>query len=227
LIVALQLTEGIPMMKTRRLYPIVAFIVFATISLPQSSYAQPKVVATGIWAGTEYFSNYYYLDTTLLYATSGSNDQASLTLQFYDLPFDTSMSLSGFLSSNRFGVTTTEFRTFNSQQAIGQTFGSYYHQGSFIGNFDVTYQSDFANGIIDTIDTNGGYAVADATIVDDTNPFAGNYVVSFVSFESSSVPEPSSLVLAAAGLLTALVFAWARGFFGRSHKPAIGRRSPL
>jgi hypothetical protein len=212
------------MARSKRLGLIATMSVFSTILLSHSSYAQTLV--TGTWMGTEYFNTFYYLDTTLLGESSGSISQAELTLQFfvpglggteYPVPY-VEMSLTGFRGTSSIpGLPNTEFEIFNTQQATGQTSSSFYHYGSFDGFFDVTYQSNFPDGFIDT---DGGIAVASAFVVDDTNPFLGYTAISSVFF--SNLPEPSSLALATSGLLAILVFAWMRGAF----KSDPARRAP-
>jgi PEP-CTERM motif len=203
------------MARSKRLGLIAAFTLFAAILLPQSSYAQyPPFIVTGVWSGTESFTTMDYFDTTVIGQSSGSNVPAELTLQFYfpargaEIPFFLGMSLTGFQPSNPFSG-YHDFFEFNSQVANGFTYSTVYHGVTFSGNFLVTYQADFSDGFIDT---SGGSAVADATIL--TSSTSGYDSLSFVSFQSS-VPEPSSLALATSGLLALLVFAGIRGFFPR------------
>ena len=50
----------------------------------------------------------------------------------------------------------------------------------------------------------------------DIPPSPGEPPIAFdITFQATIVPEPSSLVLAASGLLVILIFAWMRGLFIR------------
>jgi PEP-CTERM motif len=208
------------MAKSKRLGLIAAMTVFSATSLPQSSYAQGPPTATGTWTGTESFTITDYYDSTVIGQSSGSNVPAELTLQFYIqspsnpmIPYTyVQMGFTGFSYFADFGLPTTQFDEFNSQGAQGFTTSSAYHYGTFNGEFSVTYQADFADGFIDTT---GGTAFATAYILDNTPPTSGYYDIITVSFQSQSVPEPSSLALAASGLLALLVFAGIRCFSTR------------
>ena len=108
-----------------------------------------------------------------------------------------------FLDSN--------FRSYGPQGASGSMDTDIYHEYYDNGNFDVSYQAILPDG---TIDTTGGYADVDMNVI-DVNIFTGATTNTFIQFQGEGVPEPSSLVLAASGILIVSIFAWMRGFTGR------------
>jgi hypothetical protein len=90
--------------------------------------------------------------------------------------------------------------------------------GDITGDFFGTYQSILPDG---GFDTTNGTATADITFINGYLQDQGEIV--FVSF--TTVPEPSSLVLAALGGLSLLGYKWASG--RRAHGRARGHEVPF
>ena len=63
--------------------------------------------------------------------------------------------------------------------------------------------------------TSDGNIVADMTFRNGQADGVGTTYIIHETFQGSTVPEPSSLVLAASAMLMILTFAWMRGFFTR------------
>ena len=117
------------------------------------------------------------------------------------------------MSIGNFGISPTfpgTNVTYGPQYASGNIYEYFYPIGIDTGNFFVTYQAILPDG---SIDTTGGFADADMTLVITNTSGAAEHV--FVEFQGVGVPEPSSLVLAATGTLMVSIFAWMRGFTGR------------
>jgi hypothetical protein len=202
--------EDASMTKTERVRLIAVLIFFSAISLSGSSYAQQTV--SGEWFGVESFTSVVYINDQIVGESSGINVPAYLAVDFYGTYYGARMIFSiGDFSGDDFGFVGYAMPlTFGPQGAEGSA-NIYGGNGSAEANFDLTYQAILSDG---SIDTSGGFAVAD---IDDVsfNSDLSTYTVSFASFESVSVPEPSSLVLAASGILMVSIFASIRGFTGR------------
>jgi hypothetical protein len=195
-----------PMTRIQRFSLIAAFTVFAAIALPQSCYAQPPVMLSYSVQGTASLSGAEYnIQEQPIQTWNYTNAPATLTLSFFgpgeltmalDVPTPATFpfSLSPLLASpaeDLISLQQFEDATFDvSGTGPGQPFG--------ISSF-------MTNG---TIFLNYSY--------DNEPPSEGSVGLAFgVSFQGSVVPEPSSLVLAASGLLVILIFAGMRGLFIR------------
>ena len=200
------------MTKTQRVRLIAVLIFFSAISLPGSSYAQQ--IDSGTWIGYEsYSSTFYNYDQMITGETSGSNIWTTFNLEFvysssYYPVAGLAMSVGSF--SIPFTFLDSNFRSYGPQGASGSMDSDIYHEYYDNGNFDVSYQAILPDG---SIDTTGGFANADMTLVLSYTSGAAEHV--FVEFQGGGVPEPSSLVLAASGILMVSIFAWMRGFTGR------------
>jgi hypothetical protein len=203
--------EDASMTKTQRVRLIAVLIFFSAISLPGSSYSQQ--IYSGTWTGVESYSTTFYGANQMITSeTSGSNIWTSFSLEFRLIP-DSSivgigMSIGSF--SIPFTLPDSQIQFSDPQDASGRMNIDIYHQYDDVGNFFVSYQAILPDG---SIDTTGGFADADMTILFANT--SGPVERAFVEFQSVSVPEPSSLVLAASGILMVSIFAWMRGFTGR------------
>ena len=207
------------MTKTQRVRLIAVLIFFSAISLPGSSYAQQTV--SGTWIGFEsYNTTFYGANQMIIGETSGSNVWTTFNLEYsssFNLQYSSSyfpivgiaMSVGSF--SIPFTVLDSNLQLYGPQEASGSMNADIYHEYYDNGNFDVSYQAILPDG---TIDTTGGYADVDMNVI-DVNIFTGATTNTFVTFQGEGVPEPSSLVLAASGILIVSIFAWMRGFTGR------------
>ena len=195
-----------PMTRIQRLSLIAVFTVFAAIALPQSCYAQPPVMLSYSVQGTaSLYGAEYNIQERPIQTWQYTNAPATLTLSFLgpgeltialDVPTPAAFpfSLSPLLASpaeELISLQQFEDATFDvSGTGPGQPF---------------SISSSMTNG---TIFLNYGY--------DNEPPNEGTVGFAFgVSFQGPTVPEPSSLVLAASGLLVILIFAWVRGLFIR------------
>jgi hypothetical protein len=205
--------EDAAMTKTQRVRLIAVLIFFSAISLPGSSYAQQQI-DSGTWIGyASYSITVYNYEQMITSETSGSNLWTSFSLEFRDIP-DSSiagigMSIGSF--SIPFTIMDSELRSYGPQNASGSMDSDIYHEYYDNGNFAVSYQAILPDGFIDTT---GGFAVADMNVIDVDN-LTGATTNAIISFQGAGVPEPSSLVLAASGILIVSIFAWMRGFTGR------------
>jgi hypothetical protein len=201
--------EEASMTKTQRVHLIAVLIFFSAISLPGSLYAQQP--AFGTWIGYESYTTTYYLDAQIVGETSGSNIWTSFNL---DLSPSNSMEHGASMSIGNFGISPTfpgTNVTYGPQYASGNIYEYFYPIGIDTGNFNVSYQAVLPDGFIDTT---GGFANADINI-SYYNFQTGITTNTFASFQGEGLPEPSSLVLAASGILMVSIFAWMRGFTGR------------
>ena len=105
----------------------------------------------------------------------------------------------------------SKLQFYDPQGASGSMNTDIYPRYYDTGNFFVSYQAILPDG---SIDTTGGFAVADMNVI-DVNAITGATTNTIISFQGAGVPEPSSLVLAASGILMVSIFAWMRGFTGR------------
>jgi hypothetical protein len=204
--------EDASMTKTQRVRLIAVLIFFSAISLPGSSYSQQ--IDSGTWIGYEtYSSTVYNYDQMITSETSGSNIWTSFSLEFRFIP-DSSMVGIG-MSIGSFSIPFTFFDSqiqfYDPQDASGRMLSDIYHEYYDNGNFVVSYQAILPDGFIDTT---GGYANVGMHVI-DVNILTGATTNTVVSFQGEGVPEPSSLVLAASGILMVSIFAWMRGFTGR------------
>jgi hypothetical protein len=204
--------EDASMTKTQRVRLVAVLIFFSAISLTGSSYAQQ--IDSGTWSGFESYSTTFYgTNQMIIGETSGSNIWTTFNLEFVSSFSDlnlvgVAMSVGGF--SIPFTFLGSNLQLDDPQVASGSMNTDIYHQYEDFGDFFVSYQAILPDG---SIDTTGGFADADMTIL--ITHTSGAAERTFVEFQSGSVPEPSSLVLAASGILMVSIFAWMRGFTGR------------
>ena len=199
------------MTKTQRVRLIAVLIFFSAISLPGSSYAQQ--IDSGTWIGyASYSSTVYNYDQMITSETSG-NIWTSFSVEFRYIPDSSiagiAMSIANF--SIPFTYLDSRLLSYGPQDASGSMDTDIYHEYYDNGNFFVSYQAILPDGFIDTT---GGFAVADMNVI-DVNAITGATTNTIISFQGAGVPEPSSLVLAASGILIVSIFAWMRGFTGR------------
>jgi hypothetical protein len=204
--------EDAAMTKTQRVRLIAVLIFFSAISLPGSSYAQQ--IDSGTWIGyASYSSTVSNYDQMITSETSGSNLWTSFSLEFRIIPDSSivgiAMSIGSF--SIPFTYLDSKIESYGPQGASGSMDTDIYHEYYDNGNFFVSYQAILPDGFIDTT---GGFAVADMNVI-DVNAITGVTTNTIISFQGAGVPEPSSLVLAASGILIVSIFAWMRGFTGR------------
>jgi hypothetical protein len=204
--------EDASMTKTQRVRLIAVLIFFSAISLPGSSYAQQ--IDSGTWIGYEsYSATFYGANQMIIGESSGSNIWTTFNLEFLYSSSDLNIAGIG-MSVGSFSIPFTfldsNLQLFGPQEASGSMNADIYHLYYDTGNFFVTYQAILPDG---SIDTTGGFADADMTLVITNTSGAAEHV--FVEFQGVGVPEPSSLVLAATGTLMVSIFAWMRGFTGR------------
>jgi hypothetical protein len=204
--------EEASMTKTQRVRWIAVPIFFSAISLPGSSYAQQ--IDSGTWIGVEsYSATFYGANQMIIGESSGSNIWTTFNLEFLYSSSDLNIAGIG-MSVGSFSIPFTfldsNLQLFGPQEASGSMNADIYHLYYDTGNFFVTYQAILPDG---SIDTTGGFADADMTLVITNTSGAAEHV--FVEFQGVGVPEPSSLVLAASGILMVSIFAWMRGFTGR------------
>jgi hypothetical protein len=204
--------EDASMTKTQRVRLIAVLIFFSAISLPGSSYAQQ--IDSGTWIGYEsYSATFYGANQMIIGESSGSNIWTTFNLEFLYSSSDLNIAGIG-MSVGSFSIPFTfldsNLQLFGPQEASGSMNADIYHLYYDTGNFFVTYQAILPDG---SIDTTGGFADADMTLVITNTSGAAEHV--FVEFQGVAVPEPSSLVLAATGTLMVSIFAWMRGFTGR------------
>ncbi len=193
------------MTKTPKHALIAALTVLAVMSLPRPCSADQVY---GTWTGAESYSIEYYLeDGTVISQSSGSLYPATLSVEF-----DSNINVAP-PQETAAGMGITGFYSIWGGAVGGygpQSAGMYiiddtsYPEGYAFGNFDATFQSILPDG---SIDTTGGFAVAD---IDIQNYSDGVYERAFISFQT--VPEPSSLLLVLAGAATVLLLAPMRFF---------------
>jgi hypothetical protein len=198
--------EDASMTKTQRVRLIAVLIFFSAISLPGSSYSEQ--IYSGTWTGVESYSTIFYGANQMITSeTSGSNIWTSFSLEFRLIPDSTvvgiGMSIGNF--SIPFTLPDSHIQFYDPQDASGSMNIDIYHEYDDSGNFFVSYQAILPDG---SIDTTGGFADADMTILFANT--SGPVERAFIEFQSVSVPEPSSLVLAASGILMVSIFAWMR-----------------
>ena len=179
------------MTKTRKLSLIAVLTFFSAISLPRSSCAQDSYFGT--WSGVASFTDTEYLNGQISGVTTGS------------IPAMFGFSYYPSVQISSISIYTDNFTTIASLNGYdpqsldvggGVVSGTIYGEGAFevgpsIGNFSVSYQSILPDGFIDTV---GGSAVADITLLIGALGTTGTGEVVFASFQSQTVPEPSSIV---------------------------------
>ena len=201
------------MTRSQRLALVGVLTFFSASSLPRSSHAQ---VATGTWVGVESVTTENFFNGQLISESFVSNIPSTLVLTFVPWPDPLTVYMSLGAGPSGFDE-QGHIQSFGPQGASGSVVLDGYPASFSVGNFDVTYQAILPDG---TIDTTGGFAVADLDIslLEYLSPASENI---FISFQNVTVPEPSSLVLAASGTLVMLVFVWMRGFSGNTVESAV------
>jgi hypothetical protein len=203
------------MTKSRKLGLIAAATFLAVSCLNRSSSAQ-QLNFGGTWSGFESYEVTITLGPFMPVETFSGSGPALFTISnnpdfagsvdvqldgFFDVPTPYSQINSGgyLLPPDAFGPTS----------ASGSWAFFAGPPGPFTGNFFLTYQSILPDG---EIDVGNGTAVADIT---DTSYEGGQTTVLFASFQSSNLPEPPSIVLAALAILVIGLVAWMRSFHPR------------
>jgi PEP-CTERM motif len=192
------------MAKTQKVRLIVAATAFVALALPRSSSAQFLPPSLGTWTGYDTYKIFTTNASTgqLISSYSGSGPATlSIGTDTMTIEGDFPFPIIGVGSSSRFGPTSASGSiSFNGGPG-----------GSAVGNFFVTYESILPNG---QIDVGNGSAVADLTtgVLDDFDGPISTWTVihSFATF--TTVPEPSSGVLAGLAILVIAAVAWMRGF---------------
>jgi PEP-CTERM motif len=210
--------EGELMTKTNRLGPIAAFTVFAAISLPQSCDAQsifqpPPLVINGVGS----LSVQEYQASQLIGSSFSSNEPATLILTYEGFSPDV---YANGLATLQIDVGSVGLPPPYPLYASGDATYQQFEDADL--SLNAFGRDGFSASIFKTSD---GSIVADVT--DTDFPITGPQYVFQATFQS--VPEPSSLLLAATGFLMILIFAAVRHFFlaRRKARPGIERRSSL
>jgi len=184
------------MTKTQKLSLIVALTLLSATSLTRSSHAG---AVYGTWSGGETVITQEFLYGQYLGTSYRTNIPATCCIS-YDSGADAlSMSINDMSFWGQVRYPQTVF--FGPESASGSVSVNNYPGGGGAGDFFLTYRSILPDG---TIDTSIGGAVADITL-DEVGP-DGTGNVYHASFQS--VPEPSSIVQAASGVLLIAIFAW-------------------
>ena len=185
--------RGRSMTKADRSTFVVAISLVLLLSLPQVTSAQ-TTVAYGGWYGYATDSVTYYDEFGYVVGTSLTSGPATLYVTFVEQY--------GYLQATVSGPPGFTIGDYQQFPTYGASLGPYSASGGafaggfmgYSGGFDVTYQGIFPDGLIDST---GGFAVADFS---DTSGFPGeNMPVSFATFNSAGVPEPSAIVPMAIG----------------------------
>lgn len=202
------------MTRNYRLGLIAAFIVFAEMSLTRSSNGQvfqpPPLMVPGVASETVYNYQNAPIFTTF-------NDPATFTLSYQAYPPDiyTLGSLTMTIDGSNLVGPSAPFLFFSG----GGTYQEFQSADAsvFAGGFDGYTANSFR--------TSDGSIVADFTFLtyNFSNPILTESA--FISFQS--VPEPSSLILAATGFLMILIIAAMRHFFSVPvNRPSRSRKIP-
>jgi hypothetical protein len=200
------------MTKTQKLILIPALTCFCAVALPPSSDADSVF---GTWTGVESFSEVVSgIDGQIISESSGSNIPAVLSISFASFypgslqPQRIDMSVFGDSGFSISGQPSSGMPTLGPQIADGYVVPFQQGHGQEFVYYALTYQSILPDG---SIDITGGSAEATMrySYYDELYGNSGN---GFVSFQSQSVPEPSSIVLAAIASLMIFIFARRQGF---------------
>ena len=188
------------MTKVQRFSSIAAIGLFFTISLPGSVHSASIF---GTWTdGFETTQTTNYLGGVPV-SVSDSSGPATLGVGYMpQVELVISISNGGALDSNEFSA------TFGAQSGSGSLTYPSSPFGASTADFFGTYQSIEPNG---ELDTSVGTATANITIFDILGNANGQ--ITIITFQT--VPEPTSLVELASGILAVLVIARGRRFFSR------------
>jgi hypothetical protein len=185
------------MTQLQKLGLIAGLALASATALPQSSHAQSglPVIASGSWSGTEYWISFTYTENGPVESSSGSGIA------------DFSYYVNGSTALNSYWLTMTFNGPLFSITGSGTS-----NETSF----------SFYDG---PIASNGGFTDLGSSVI--ANIDYGNEVgYSYATFQSDpiSVPEPSSIVLAAFAVLMIAMFACIRTGrnFGGEHR--VGER---
>jgi PEP-CTERM motif len=193
------------MAKTQKVRLIAAATAFVALSLPGSSSAQFLPPSLGTWTGFDTFDiTVTNFSTGQLISSDSGSGPATLSIGNDSMAIEGDhvpiFGTGGFTPSDPFGPTSASGGIdFNGGPG-----------GSTVGNFFVTYESILPNG---QIDVGNGSAVADLTTIefDFMDPLSASTVIeSFATF--TTVPEPSSGMLAGLAILVIAAVACMRGF---------------
>ena len=190
------------MSKTQKVRWIAAATALVALSLPGSSSAQIEI-PRGTWTGFDTFditvTNFF---TGQLISSDSGSGPATLSIGLDTLTIDGGTVFpiigEGGISADEFGPTSAS-GSLNFNDGPG---------GSFVGNFFVTYESILPNG---QIDVGNGSGVADLTTIvfDFSHGIDSTVTESIATF--TTVPEPSSGMLAGLAILVIAAVAGMRG----------------
>jgi hypothetical protein len=205
----------LPVTRTERLMKLIgAATLLCVFFVPSASCGQ--TTATGTWSGTLSYS-VQYLDE-FGFPTGGYSGLDSTTLTIQLSPGSAVATTGDGLLDVLYSLSS-----FGPNSASGSYF-DFLPQGFDYGSFDANYLSILPDG---SIDTSGGFAVADRTYVYDFGSSGIEEVFSFQSFQSEGpalVPEPSAMVQMAIGVVVIALFAGIRA--RHASKSRACRRSP-
>jgi hypothetical protein len=184
------------MMKTGKVSLIAAATFIAALSLPRSVSAGGII---GIWAGSAFVQTSLVVDGRLVPVSSFSAP-AFLGISRGNEGPDGEMSVGGDgFSVQVFGIIPGD--PFGPTSANGSLVPFCGPDGLSFGNFAVSYEAILPDGSIVVGD---GTALADLTEISIGPP--NGETITFASFQSSNIPEPSSIVMATSAAL--LILAW-------------------
>jgi hypothetical protein len=193
--------------------PITRTHVLATATVILSFIAAPRASAgpvTATWNGHYSYEIQYYDIYGHFIGTSVGGGPTTLSIFFEYYPPD--IDSFSIMTIGNFGVSgiIDAGGSFGPQNAQGGIVNIYLPESNESGYFDVNFQSILSNGVMDTTDSS---AVADITLLDYNG--GSGFQFSFVSF--ATVPEPSSIVVAATAFsalatwgVVRRLFRWAR-----------------
>ncbi len=192
-------------MNNKRAVLIAVLAFLLALSVPRSSTAGEIY---GTWDGIVTYSFQDFENGQPTYSSSGSY-LGVMTLQASESTHELSMYITAVSQpfSGQLLVGGLAPGTFGPNAASGTVVGLIYpgdvypYSGPFYGNFSITYQSIFPDG---QIDTSNGMAVGD--IMENYSSPEGNGENSSLYFYSVTIPEPSSMVLAASAILLIGIF---------------------
>jgi hypothetical protein len=201
------------MMKTGKVSLIVAATFIAALSLPRSVSAGE---ISGGWVGSAFVQTSQVVDGVPVVSSFSGPASLGITAGI-NFGFDGEMIVAGDgFSVLVFGRLSTEgFGPTSANGSLLPTTGG--PAGSSFGNFAVSYEAILPDGNIVVGD---GTAVADLTEISVGN---NGETITFASFQSSNIPEPSSIVMATSAALLILAWPILRARIGKAYTLTRGR----